>query len=200
MFERIRFVPRWVVAHPLAVLAIALALSALGAWQATKLRIDTDIVTLLPPEYTSVQAISRLQNTIGAETTVDVAIYSPSFDDNVAFAEAFVPAVMAMERPDGEGPYFTRVDFRRDTRFISENALYFATFEELDRLEEFLRGQAEQVRSATDPLRVDLFNARADSSLLARQREGDRLRADLAQLALTEYLVSPDSTTLVVRF
>ena len=199
MFRRIAFVPRWVVAHPFLVVAAALVVTTLGVWKATALSINTDIASLLPDEYTSVQAIQRLQELVGAETTVDVAIHSPTFDANRAFAEALIPALMSRERPDGEGPYFTRVDFRRDIRFISENALYFATFEELDRLEAFVRGQAQEVRSATDPLRVDLF-APADSVALARQREGDRLRADLAQLALTEYLVSPDSTTLVVRF
>ena len=200
VFERLRVVPRWTVAHPFAVVALALVFSVLGIWQATTLRIDTNIVTLLPPEYESVQAINRLQETVGAESTVDVAIQSPSFQANLAFAEAFVPAMMAMERSDSQGPYFTRADFRRDIRFVSENALYFATFEELDRLEAFLRGQAQQVRSATDPLRVDLFGGAADSTQAARQREGDRLRVDLAQLALNEYTISPDSTTLVVRF
>ena len=198
VFERLRVVPRWIVAHPFLVVALALALSGVSAWKATSLKIDTNLVTLLPPEYTSVQAITRLQETVGAETTVDVAIYSPSFADNLAFAEDFVPAMMDLADEQGDR-YFTRVDFKRDIRFISENALYFATFDELDRLEAFLRGQAQQVRSATDPLRVDLFGGR-DSSQVARQREGDQLRADLAQLALNEYLVSPDSTTLVVRF
>lgn len=200
VFEHLRVVPRWVVAHPFVVVAIALALSALGVWKALSLRVDADIVTLLPPEYKSVQAIERLQETVGAETTVDVAIQSPSFEANRAFAEAFIPRALGLDRPDGEGPYFTRVDFRRDVRFVSENALYFATFDELDRLEAFLRGQAQEVRSATDPLQMDLFGTMADSALALRQQEEDRLRADLAQLALTEYFVSPDSTTLVVRF
>ena len=199
MFKRIRFIPRWTVAHPFLVVGIALVLSALGVWQASTLRIDTDIVSLLPPEYTSVQAIERLQEQVGSETTVDIAVYSPSFEDNRRYAEALVEALMDEQRPDGDGPYFTRVDFKRDIRFISENALYFATFEELDRLETFVRGQAQEIRSATDPLRVSLFGP-ADSAAAARQREGDRLRSDLAQLALNEYLVSPDSTTLVVRF
>lgn len=199
MFDQIRVIPRWVVAHPFFVIAVALVFSGLGAWQALSLRIDTNIVTLLPEEYESVQAIERLQETVGAETTVDVAIASPSFEANLAFAEDFVPQAMALERPDGDEPYFTRVDFRRDVRFVAENALYFATFDELDRLESFLRDQAQQVRSATDPLRMDLFGS-PDSVRLQRQREGDRLRADLAQLALTEYYLSPDSTTLVVRF
>lgn len=200
VFDRLRFIPRWIVAHPLLVVALALALSVLGVWRAMDLRIDSNIITLLPPEYTSVQAITRLQENVGAETTVDVAIYSPSFEKNLAFAEALVPAAMAMTQPTAGDPYFTRVDFRRDVRFVSENALYFATFEELDRLERFLREQAQQVRSATDPLRMDLFGAAQDSARAQRQREGDQLRADLAQLALTEYFLSPDSTTLVVKF
>ena len=187
------------MAHPYAVVALGLVLSALGAWQASSLKIDTNIVTLLPPEYESVQAINRLQETVGSESTVDIAVQSPSFAANRAYAQALVPALMGLEQPDDGGPFFARADFRRDVRFISENALYFATFEELDRLEGFLRGQAQQVRSATDPLRVDLFGGVADSAQAARQREGDRLRADLAQLALNEYTISPDSTTLVVR-
>ena len=199
MFSKLRAIPRWIVRYPLLVVAIAAAASVAGGIQATKLKVDADIVALLPPEYTSVQALNRLQETVGAETTVDVAIASPSFEDNLAFAEAFVPAMMEMDSPAGE-PYFTRYEFRRDVRFISENALYFATFEELDRLEGFLRGQAQEVRSTTDPLRVNLFQGMEDSVEVARQREADRLRADLAQLALTEYLVSPDSTTLVVKF
>ena len=199
VFERLRTVPRWVVAHPYLVLLAALVLSGLGVRQALTLKIDTDIATLLPEEYESVQAVRRLQETVGAETSVDVAIASPSFGANKAFADDFVPAMMALEQPDGSD-YFTRVEYRRDVRFISENALYFATFDELDRLEEFLRSQAQEVRSATDPLRMNLFAAAGDSASAARQRDADRLRADLAQLALTEYFVSPDSTTLVVKF
>ncbi len=107
--------------------------------------------------------------------------------------------MMAMQAPTG-GAYFTRVDFKRDVRFITENALYFATFDELDRLEAFLRGQAQQARDQSDPLRVNLFQGAADSSQAARSAEGDKLKQDLAQLALGEYLLSPDSTTLVVRF
>ena len=197
--ERLRFVPRWVVQHPVSVVAVALLLAALGVSQAVHLRIDTDIATLLPPDYTSVQALTRLQEAVGAETTVDVAVASPEFGANLTFARDFVEEMTDLKDPDGD-PYFTRVDFRRDVRFVTENALYFATFEELDRLEGFLRQTASQVRSTTDPLRMDLFVGGADSLRRQRERERDRLRADLAQLALTEYLTSPDSTTLVVRF
>ena len=197
--ERLRVVPRWVVRHPYVVVALALALAALGVSQALRLRIDTNIATLLPPEYSSVRALTKLQEAVGAETTVDVAITSPDFQDNLGFANDFVPAMMALRGPAGD-PYFTRADLRRDVRFVTQNALYFATFEELDRLEAFLRGTASRVRSTTDPLRMDLFMGGADSLDRQREREQDQLRADLAQLALTEYVISPDSTTLVVKF
>ena len=197
--DHIRVIPRFIVRLPLVVLAIGALLTFFGVQQALTLKIDTDIATLLPPEYASVQSLRRLQETVGAETTVDVAIRSRSFDINRDYAEAFVPRMMAMRAPDGD-PYFTRVDFKRDVRFITENALYFATFDEIDRLEVFLRDQAQQVREASNPLRVNLFVADQDSLDAARRAEGDQLRRDLAELALGEYLTSADSTTLVVRF
>ncbi len=197
--ERIRILPRFIIRFPWVVLGLGLVFSALGLQQALTLKIDTDISTLLPPEFNSVKSLRRLQSTVGAETTVDVAIHSQSFYVNRRFAEAFVPRMMAMTSPTGD-PYFTRVDFKRDVRFITENALYFATFDELDRLEAFLRGQAQQVRDASNPLRVNLFQGQQDSTEAARRAEGDKLKRDLAQLALGEYLTSPDSTTLVVRF
>ncbi len=199
MFGKIRFVPRFVVRHPFVVLLVAGVLSALGLWQASSLRVDANIITLLPPEYASVQAMQRLQETVGAETTVDVAIASDGFETNRRFAEAFIPRMMALRDADGE-PYFTRADYKRDVRFVSDNALYFATFEELDRLEAFLREQATAVREATDPLQTNLFTPETDAEAAARRAEQDRLRSDLAQLALNEYEISPDSTTLVVKF
>ena len=68
--------------HPLWVIALALGLSGLGVWKSLDLRVDADLVTLLPPEYKSVQAIKKLQETVGAEATVDIAIASPSFEAN----------------------------------------------------------------------------------------------------------------------
>lgn len=197
--DRVRFIPRFILRFPVLVLVLGFALSVVGARQAMTLKIDTDIATLLPPSFKSVQALQKLQDTVGAETTVDVAIHSASFDANRRFAEDFVPRMMAMQAPAG-GAYFTRVDFKRDVRFITENALYFATFDELDRLESFLRGQAQQARDQSNPLRVNLFQDESDSTQAARNAEGDQLKRDLAQLALGEYLLSPDSTTLVVRF
>ena len=198
-FDRLRVVPRFIVRHPIVVLVIAFGLAAAAAWQAATLKVDANIVALLPPEYKSVEALNRLQETVGAESTIDVAIESASFRSNLEFADDFVEQMMALSGPDGDA-YFNRYDLKRDIRFVSQNALYFATFEELDRLERFLRGQAQEVRDVTNPLRMSILPTGADSLTAAKQREADQLRRDLAQLALTEYLISPDSLTLAVRF
>ena len=198
-FDRLRVVPRFIVRHPIVVLVIAFGLAGAAAWQAATLKVDANIVALLPPEYKSVEALNRLQETVGAESTIDVAIESASFRSNLEFADDFVEQMMALSGPDGDA-YFNRYDLKRDIRFVSQNALYFATFEELDRLERFLRGQAQEVRDVTNPLRMSILPTGADSLTAAKQREADQLRRDLAQLALTEYLISPDSLTLAVRF
>lgn len=199
MFDRLRVVPRFVVRHPWVVLGVALLLSGVAGFQARTLTINSDIAALLPPDYESVQALRRLEEAVGAETTVDVAIRSPSFDANRDYAETFVREAEEMREPDGS-PTFTRIDFHREVEFLRENALYFATFEELDRLEAFLREQARTVRADNNPLRTEDFLRRDQSQEVeGRQEEIDRLKQDLAALSLSEYMLSEDSTVLAIR-
>ncbi|MFN3596128.1 MAG: efflux RND transporter permease subunit [Rubricoccaceae bacterium] len=195
MFHKLRFIPAFCARHPVFVLAVAFALSILGLVQAASLRINADLAALLPEEYESVQSLLRLQEAVGAGSTVDVAITSPSFEQNVAFAEDYIARAMQLRTSRGE-PVFSDVEFRRDVQFLLDNALYFATYEELDRLEAFLRQQAQSARAISDPLRVDLLRG------TRREPAADveQLREDLAQLALTEYLTSPDSAVLAIRF
>ncbi|MEM1054684.1 MAG: MMPL family transporter [Bacteroidota bacterium] len=198
LFQALRPLIRFVTRHPLLVVAVAVALTGLAVIQARTLSVNADLSQLLPEEYDSVRALNRLRDAVGAESTLDVAIASPSFDANKAFAEALIPHALALRQPDGT-PVFTRVDFQRDVGFVERNALYFATDEEIDRLEGFLRQQAREVRADNDPLRVDLLQADPDSAQEARAREVQRLRSDLASLNLGEFLLSPDSTVLAVR-
>ncbi len=192
-FDALRPLIRAVVRHPLAVLAAALALAALGVLSASGLRIDTDLANLLPEDYPSVQALEKLRRTVGSETSVDVGIESPSFEANLAFAEALIPAALAL--PSAEGPLFTRAEFRRDTTFLAFNALYFASAGELDGLEAFLEAEAEDARLAANPFFVDLD----DDLGLDDEPETDDLAASLEDLQVREYPVSPDSTVLAVR-
>ncbi len=192
-FDALRPLLRTIVRHPLAVVALALALSALGLLSAAGLRIDTDLANLLPDDYPSVQALETLRETVGSETPVDVGVESPAFGANLAFAEALIPEALALRR--GGEPLFTRAEFRKDTTFLSQNALYFASDQELDQLEAFLETAAEDARLEANPFFVDLD----DDLGLDDDEDSADLEASLSNLQVREYPVSPDSTVLAVR-
>src|SRR5690606_24244993 len=110
------------------------------------LSVDTDFANLLPEEYPSVQAIRRLQQEVGAESTVDVVVGSDSLEAAQAFIEALIPRALALRWPQTGEPYLGGVDYRNDLSFVERYAIYFATPSELDSLEALIRSQAGRAR------------------------------------------------------
>lgn len=195
-FESLRPFIRGVVRRAGLVLGLALLVSAGSLYLAKDLRIDTDFANLLPDDYPSVQALERLRQTVGGETTVDVAIQSPSFAANRAFAETLIPEALALQGEGRSEPYLARVEYRRDTDFLKKNALYFATFDELDSLDAYLDEKVEEAKLEANPFFFEL----EDEDLEEEADEGETLLASYNDIVGSEYLVSDDSTVLVVRF
>lgn len=166
-----------------------------------KLGIDSDFANLLPRQYSSVRALLDLRDRVGAESPVDVAIESPSFDANRALAEALIPKAIALRSRAGGEAYFSRVDYRRELGPLVAHAPYFATYEELNRLEREIRRGAGAVRRLADPLpegeqaREIVLDPHQGMTAAA----GD-VRDVLDDLGLREYPISPDSTVLALRF
>jgi hypothetical protein len=195
LFVRFRPVIRFAVRRAAWVLILATALTVAGVWLAGRLAIDTDLANLIPENYESVKALERLRETVGAEEEAAVAIVSPSFAANRAFAEALIPEVLALRGERYDEPYFARVDYRRDVTFLESNALYFATDPELDELENWLEGKVEEARLEANPFFFDLEeedDAEPDSV-------AESLRDTYDRIVSKEYPVSDDSTTLVLR-
>ena len=195
LFRRLRPFVRCTGTHGHAVLAAALLLSLVCAPLALRLEIDAELSSLLPSEYPTIRALERLRETIGGEDDVAVAISSPDFAANRAFAETLIDAAMELQSPGGE-PYFSRCEFRRDTGFLERNALYFATGEELDALEEYLGRRLERARLESSPLYFDLEKREA----AGKDSLSQRLEEIYARLVQGEYPVSADSTVLAVKF
>jgi hypothetical protein len=191
---------RFIARRPLIVLGVAVVVTAIAAQAAMQLRVDSDFANLLPRRYTSVQALLDLRTRVGAESPVDVAIESPSFEANRRFAEALIPRALTLRGGEGE-PYFSRVDYRRDVGVLVRHAPYFATYEELDRLEDAIRAGASHVREAADPLPA---GERAREIVLDPQEDMMPAATDVADvledLGLQEFPISEDSTVLALRF
>ncbi len=197
LFEWLRPFIRAVVRHAGWVLALAVLVTASGFYFAQHLRIDTDLANLIPDSYESVQALDRLRATVGSEKEAAVGIVSPSFQANKAFAEDFIPKALALTGDNREEPYLTRVEYRRNTEFLKNNALYFATPDELNDVEQFLRDEIERAKQEANPFYFELDDEEGEGE---RDSTAQELQSSYNQLVGQEYPISPDSTTLVLNF
>jgi len=199
-FQALRPFVRQVTTYPGFVVGLALLITVGSTSVALRLRIDTDLANLIPQSYPSVQALETLRDTVGGESEAAVAIVSPSFEANVAFAEAFIPEAMSLTPADGQEPYFTRYEYRKNTDFLRNNALYFGTDAELDSLEAFLSDRIEEAKLDANPFFVDLEEDDDEDDAAAADSELADFRETYDSLVGSEYPVSDDSTTLVLRF
>lgn len=198
--DALRVFIRLVVRQAWVVALLALVVSVAGFWFARQLRIDTDFSNLVPRDYPSVQALEALRETVGSEATVDVAIVSPSFEANKAFAEQLIPRALALAPGPQAEPYLRRVDFEKDTAFLEQNALYFATHAELDSLESYLRDKIRDARLEANPFFFDLDDEEDESEDEAAYDPERDLEEVYDHIVGKRYPVNEDSTIMALRF
>ncbi|WP_103018837.1 efflux RND transporter permease subunit [Salinibacter altiplanensis] len=202
LFRALRPFIRRVTQRAGVVLGLAVLATALGGYGASQLSLDTNIANLVPEDYESVQALNTLQRTVGGERDMAVAITSPSFEANKQFAEALIPEALSLRRTgDTSETYLTRVEYKREVEFLRDNALYFASDQELRQVEGFLDDQiaeAKRARQDANPFYFELEEGEADTT--ETTEDGEALEGVYDRLVGTRYPVSDDSTTMVLRF
>ncbi|MFH5832722.1 RND family transporter [Halalkalibaculum sp. DA384] len=194
LFNHLRPGIRFVTRHPLKVLATSILLATAGFMLARNLQIDNDLSKLIPGDYPSVQALNTLREQVGGEHEAAVAIQSPSFEANKRFAETLVPRALELINPTSGEPYFVRAEFRRNIDFLENNALYFATGEELDQLQEYLETAIEESRRQANPFYFELEEEEIESDSV-----GSELARRYSELVGSEYIMSADSAVLAVK-
>lgn len=197
LFQNLQPLIRYVIRAPLTIFGISLALAAAGFLLATNLRIDNDLSKLIPKDYPSVQALNTLREQVGGEHEAAVAIHSPSFEANRRFAEALIPRALKLQGKRRDEPYFTRAEFKKEIDFLKNNALYFATEEELDLLEEYLDKKIEEAKEEANPFYFELEPDEEDSTVT--DSLGRELNRKYDELVGAEYTMSSDSTILIVK-
>lgn len=183
------------IEHPFLVLGLSLALAVLSGYFAINLKIDTDIANLLPENHPNVLALEKLQETVGGETEMQVAIKSPSFEANKAFADAIIPKTLELYYSRKKDYFFERVEYRKDTEILQNNALYLASNKELNDITDWLQDEIEQAKEEANPFYFDL----------GEDDEGDDDRAEdfkesYETLVPSEYPINEDSTIMVLKF
>lgn len=183
--------------HPYLVLFGSVALAAFSAWFALQLRVDTDLANLLPESNRHVMALERMQETVGGETALEIAIQSPDFETNRRFAEDFIPEAMELYDPVTDNNFFKRAEFRKNVEVLKDNALYFATPNELNDIREYLEEEVRQAREENNPFYIDLEEGDGEEDSL-QQQNLQRFEDSYDALIPSEYPVSPDSTIMVI--
>ena len=189
---------RLTVRHPFLVLLVSIILAVFAGYNAIKLQVDTDIANLLPSTHPSVQALERLQETAGGETEMQVAIKSPSFEANVAFADLVAEKALEMYYPRRDFPFFRRAEFRRDTDFLKDNALYFATMSELEEISGYLESEIETARQEANPFFVDFMDDFDDEFEEEEDADLQRFRESYDEIVPSVYPVNEDSTLAIL--
>lgn len=185
--------------HPFWVLLISMGLATVAAFYAVQLKIDTDIANLLPDSHPNVQALEHLQEVAGGETELKVGIKSPSFDANVNFARALIDSSLQLYDPRLGINFFNRVEFKRETDVLKDNALYLATTSELQQIIDFLQAEIDEAREEANPFFVDFTEDFEDEeNTEENSADIDEFRESYDTLIPPEYPVNSDSTLVMV--
>lgn len=187
------------IRHPFSVIGVSVILAVIASFYALKLTVDTDIANLLPSTHPNVQALNQLQEVAGGETEMKVAIKSPDFEANIAFAELLAERSLELYYPRRDFNYFNRVEFRRDTEVLKDNSLYLATKAELEEIIEYLEEEIELARQEANPFFVDFLDDFDDDEEFEEAESSiDRFQQSYDNLIPSEYPMSEDSTLVIL--
>ncbi|MFP8488063.1 efflux RND transporter permease subunit [Gracilimonas sp. Q87] len=181
--------------HPYLVLTVTLLLAVVSGFFAVQLKVDTDIANLLPEDHPNVVALEKLNETVGGETDMQVVIKSPSFEANKKFAQDLIEKSLDMYYPRYEDYFFERAEFKRETEFTKNNALYLASESELNDVISWLEDEIEQAKEEANPFYFDLGDEEEEEDTRAEDFE-----ESYKTLVPSEYPVNEDSTIMVVKF
>lgn len=185
--------------HPFIVLGIAVSSAVIASIFAIQLKIDTDLANLLPEKNGHVLALEQLQQTVGGESEMTVAIKSPSFADNKRFAEDLVDQSLKLYDDRTDNYFFNGATLRKDTEVLKDNALYFATMGELQEVTQYLQDEIRTSKEEANPFLIDFGDEEeTDDDGSGENIEGFEESYDA--LIPSEYSTSPDSTILLVNF
>ncbi|HYX10291.1 MAG TPA: MMPL family transporter, partial [Bacteroidales bacterium] len=183
--------------HPRWVLGITITLAIILGEFALQLKVDTNLANLLPEKNPHVLALEKLQNTVGGETTMDVVVKSPSFEDNRRFINDLISKSLKLYDHKTENYFFERAEFRKETDFLKDNALYFATENELQDIENYLKEEIQSAKEEANPFFVDFGEEEEEAD--SASQEIKRFEESYDVLIPKEYPVNEDSTIAVFK-
>ncbi|MCA9554362.1 MAG: MMPL family transporter [Myxococcales bacterium] len=169
----------WSGRHPKSVLALALISAVAAGNEARTLKIQADLVGLLPETFESVQNVNRFQDTFGE---IGYVVVVASGADNATlkrFADALAPRLERL-------PEVRYVDLKQPTSFLQDRALYYVALDKLAKLHDQVEDRAIWEKRKANPLYVDVEDTEApkvDIEGWLKEVQGDQRSSDRARTA-----------------
>ncbi|WP_241758488.1 efflux RND transporter permease subunit [Myxococcus landrumensis] len=137
--------------HPLLALGLALALAAVGGVLSLNLRLNANLVDLLPRSFASVQALGELETRFGALGWVAVVGEGTDAASLRRFADDMTPKLEKL-------PGVRFVEKERTGAFFRDKALYFLSEEDLREVYRRLDARLTWEKQQANPLYVSLVD------------------------------------------
>ena len=183
-------VPQFIVKFANPIIVVAVLLTAVGGYYASKLSLESNLAELLPESFESVQALNRIKKEVGGVGNLRIVMESQDYEALKRCADYLVSELQAQA-------YVNYVDYKNDIEFYNKNALLLLNMDELDSLQIAVEEKVAAEKQKLNPLFVDdLFGDEeeheANDSLLKWEKKyRDKLPS--------EYYTNADSTVLVIK-
>ncbi|MCE9668965.1 MMPL family transporter [Myxococcus stipitatus] len=178
--------------RPALALALAVLLAALGGFFARTLRLNANLVDLLPGSFASVQDLRALEERFGALGWIAVVGEGGSPDSLRRFADDVAPQLAAL-------PSIRFVEKQRPGAFFRDKALYFLSEDDLREVQRRLDARLTWEKARANPLFVPLDDEPAPS-LDFSDLEAKYGGAAGQRLSSTrdDYYLAPDTRRVVI--
>src|SRR5450432_3125276 len=160
---------RFVTAHPTRILIGALVVFVVAAGLASRLRLKTAFVELLPSNDPGVVALSRTQKRMGYLSLLLIGVRSPDHEANLRYAEALTQKLRALPPTVVNLATYNVRDLRE---FYQQNKWLFVSEDDLESIRDRLRNE---ISKRKNPLFVSLDEEEPIDKMQSRLERHDGL-------------------------
>jgi predicted RND superfamily exporter protein len=159
----------FIAGHPVLVLVLAALIGAGGAFLASKLRLKTAFVELLPSNDPGVVTLARTQARIGDLSLLLIGVRSPDHEANLRYAEELTRRLRAMPPTVVQLATYNVRDLKA---FFEKNRWLYVSEDDLESIRDRLRSE---IQKRKNPLYVSLGDEESLEDMQKRMEHKDGL-------------------------
>lgn len=152
------------------MLILAVIVTAVSGWLASRLHVDSDLRSLLPSRDPVVLSLDRIETSFGTLGSVNVVVKHGTREQRHAFADALAERIAGSD-------LVRDVEYRLRSDFFAEHALYYLADAEMEELDEVVQAWTHYELCRAEP---DLCLEPADQSAPEALQKFVRSKQDAA--------------------